>query len=389
MRSAGVLIAFAALLSACFERKIYEDTPVLRTDTAILDVESEDAQGGLLTKTITVISNRSWNGSLSFEGEEEWVSLGMEEYANPSCSTMETALTLNFLDNYLEQPRNATLNLVCAGGQTATVHIIQSAPAPRITIDRERTATSLSPDEERLTVYFGTNGDWTASLEDSSEGISLSAESGSRTDTSLELVFGTNCAQEPGAKKSATLVLSRGDATDRITVTQQYWWPLLVVFHNGTSLMNEENWPFSSPKRSDLGTGSSSATFKGELTSFTLKFYVPLVFKLKATNGVWRNSAQGFVFNGEAGDYFEFCAPEGKTLRKLAYVTGHAAINLSVTDADGTVLEGGEAPADTYAPGAIYTWLLGGTQAGQPYRLTITKKGGVFVREVRLYFEMQ
>lgn len=265
--------------------------------------------------------------------------------------------------------------LVIEGGEgfqcePVTVSLNQCECTPYLNIDTERSLGEIVPLVATDTVFFSTNGDWIAHLENASDGISLEKTSGTNKENFVVVNFGENFGSEKtGSAKTATIVLESNGLSDEITVTQKYWWQVKLVFHNGTSLTSSSAWPLLAPlSTSDLPASSSKAAFKGELKTAPLRNYEGISLSIFMTSGMWRNSNQGFDVKGNTGDYVEISAVEGMTLAGVAVTVGAAYFRMELADAAGNAVKGGEYKASGWATHERQYWILSGTQPSTAYR---------------------
>lgn len=270
-----------------------------------------------------------------------------------------------------------------------TVTLRQRECTPFLFIDRDRSKEEILPIESIDSVFFSTNGNWTAHLENASEGITLGQTSGSNKELGLEVKFGENFGKEKtGVSKSATVVIESNGLREEITITQKYWWQVKLVFHNGSSLTSSSSWPFLSPmSASELPSSSSKATYKAVLKTAPLRNYEGMSISIFATSGMWRNSSQGFDVKGGVGDYIEISGAEGMTLVGAAVTSGAAYFRMEMTDVQGKAVTGGEYKSSGWKVDVRQSWVLSGTQPSTPYRWTFSVAATSMIHSLEYFYQ--
>ena len=147
-------------------------------------------------------------------------------------------------------------------------------------------------------------------------------------------------------------------------------------------------WPFETPGAGSVSstTADGRASFKGVETLFSLpQSEGGYGFKANFTNGIVKNSSQGFCVYGEDGDYLELPALPGLLLSSVTVLSGSSSTALKITDADGVPVVGGAGSSVFPAGGGSYTWDLFGTRQSVPYRLSLAGASAT-IQQLKLHY---
>lgn len=355
----------------------YRMIPSVTEINNILDIES--------TQTFFLDSNIPWTIRVK-EGSTADV-----EVLTPS-GTGSAEISVLVKDNLDFITKDAVLMIEAAEGfdfNPVTVTLHQRECTPYLEIDRERSRTEILPLESVDTVFFSTNGDWEAHLEDVSGDITLDKTSGSNKEWSLVVNFGKNLGKEAvGSTKTATVIIESNGIREEIIISQKYWMHVELVFHNGSSLTASAKWPLlESLSTANLPASSTKPAYKGELVSAPMRDYPDITLSILATSGMWRNSNQGFNIKGAVGDYIEISAISGKSLMAVAVTVGTSSFNMSLTDVNGVVVEGGECITSGWKVHVPQYWMLTGTQPSTPYRWTFSTAATSMIHILEFFYQ--
>lgn len=269
------------------------------------------------------------------------------------------------------------------------VTLRQKSHTPFLSIDRGRSRTSVCPISSVDTVFFSTNAEWTARLEDASEGISLTRDYGTKRDSCIIVDFGTNCgSQATGSVRSARLVIEAGGLSEEIAISQEYWWRVGLVFHNGSGLTPAASWPLLSPlAAADIPGSSSKAVHKGELVTASLRGNTDMTLSIYATSGIYRNSNSGLVIKGNTGDYIAFSPVVDRKLVAVCVASGTTSFRMELTDNSGTVVDGGQYKSQGWTPDVPQYWMLSGTAVSTGYRWSFVSNTTVMIHSMEYFFK--
>lgn len=171
-----------------------------------------------VTGTLTITSNVSWTAVIS--PAASWVSVAPASQENETLKEVATQVTLTFQDyDNMTANRAATLVVETTDGkkkvEVAVIQNKKEAFVQFVSGDTDYVGSAAGSVE----LSFISTGDWTASLEDAADGITLPVTSGTKDVNKLTVNFGEYmCA---GASRSATVVLtSASGISDRVQVRQ-------------------------------------------------------------------------------------------------------------------------------------------------------------------------
>ena len=209
-------------------------------------------------------------------------------------------------------------------------------------------------------------------------------------DGGLEVVAMRNGDRDVTSLTGA-LNLSAGSVTG-LGVIEDGSLPELVPVDIRVSFMTDAEtpafvWPFASPS-SDISTSWGTATYAGQEIAYTLpENQGGHVFKIFCTNGVCKNSIQGFRFGGSAGAYIEFPTLKGLYLTSVTMVSGNSSSTLQIKGADDSVVIGGNITASFGAAGDSHTWILYESVRSKTYRMVTTGDSAIGLRHLYLHYD--
>jgi len=166
-----------------------------------------------------------------------------------------------------------------------------------------------------------------------------------------------------------------------------------LKFHTGSAFVD----PFAFPELS-MGTSFSyddESKFSPEgqrnvvISAVANEANGGLTYKLFSQKGYWKNSSQGFRSFPDIGDYIEFPAFEGLSLKAVKWTFGYQGYNNypGLASSDGQFVVGGE-PLRTYTQTGDFTvWTNLNTSENTAYRITPSSSGSaVACRNFTLYY---
>lgn len=234
--------------------------------------------GSTVTGTLDISSNVSWSASVT----SDWVTVHPANWSNDSFVTGNATLTLSFQDyDSLTENRTCILRIATDDGKkTLEIPVIQNKKEAFVQFTGGSTEY-IGSEAGNITLEFVSTGDWTASLKNAADGISLPVTSGNKDANTLTVEFAEfMCA---GQTRTATVVLtSASGITDEVTVFQKGT-DLFLDFSGG-------NQPFTT----DIAYGTMITNTQTEYT-----------LSLNGTD-------YGFVFYAKGG-YTLINKPEGQT----------------------------------------------------------------------------
>ncbi|MBQ9548725.1 MAG: hypothetical protein IJV01_06180 [Bacteroidales bacterium] len=144
------------------------------------------------------------------------------------------------------------------------------------------------------------------------------------------------------------------------------------------------SWPFATPAASTVS--SSLTDHKGSFRGVKTDFVMPADkgghrFSIYASDGIARHTTQGFRFKGDAGDYMELPAIEGKRLKTVTLITTNVP-KCVVCGPNGETIPGG----NIISTGSNSTWELYGGAANTRLRLALAAAGSVHMAQLRLRY---
>ena len=262
--------------------------------------------------------------------------------------------------NYdVESGKEATVILSAENAEDITINISPEICVPKLEIDAGQIMTDVLPGPGSYLIAFDTNETWTAALtDDSSEGITLSAEDGEPGD---ELFVTFPSATLTGA--SATVVITTNSGlTETVTFTQKGC--LFIPFrmwpdNNGwskhaTSLTGGSSNKYDIPRSVDDSNAYVAAndSYIGKDSSGW-----QYTFHAGTEETMFRSEHSGLVIGSVTQNpafYIEFPAVEGKTLKRVQIMLGNSDVKLTnweqtatgtsgyMTDSEGNITSGGE-----------------------------------------------
>lgn len=154
---------------------------------------------------------------------------------------------------------------------------------------------------------------------------------------------------------------------------------------------NALSWPLSPKQPSWEDYKNSTNNLIGPFTSseyptIEYKFFVQTI----TSNNNWRTTGgQGLRFGGTIGDYMQLCPVEDYKITKIYIRGGNGKViaTYSVTDANGSVVVGGEAYKMENTNNHEKTFTLTGTSANTEYRLMLNSTGQAAIREIGISYE--
>ena len=193
-------------------------------------------------------------------------------------------------------------------------------------------------------------------------------------------------------KETGPLNLQKGAVTS-IGVIEDGTLPELAPVDIRMSFMTDAEtpafqWPFVSPS-SNISSSWGTATYANQEVEYTLpESEGGYVFKIFCTNGVCKNTIQGFRFGGAAGAYIEFPELRGLYLTSVTMVSGNANSSLIVQGADGSSVLGGDVTASFGAAGDTYTWDIYEATRSKVYRLITGSDSAIGLRHLYLHYDL-
>lgn len=257
----------------------------------------------------------------------------------------------------ISSPKTATVILRAEGCGDVAINISQNRAVPRFSIDREKTSDITFPIEYKHTIYLNTNVSWTAELgEGTSPGVTLSDLEGSFEENVLTVNFPVaslnsghtavvNFKTENGLSDSITLVQEPAILINFRKYSDNNGWT-----YNNNSVLNYDG--ASIPRGDTSGPPFGPGTYRmldGTHNTFTL-------YSGEKDDAVIYQNHSGLVIGDSSAPafYVEFPSFEGKKLTRIRVMLGNSVeklknvesgapgTTLTVTDAEGNVVKGGE-----------------------------------------------
>ena len=203
---------------------------VLTASTSEVKVPASMPDESAVTGSLTITSNASWTAAIS--PAVDWVSVAPASLENETLKEVATTVTLSFQDyGNMTEDRTATLVVQTADGK-------KKVEIPVIQNKKEAFVQFVSGDTDYIASVAGSieldfisTGDWTASLKDAADGISLPVTSGNKDVNKLTVSFGEYmCA---GASRSATVVLTSASGSTAQVQVRQLGTELYLDFSGG------------------------------------------------------------------------------------------------------------------------------------------------------------
>lgn len=185
-----ILLLFLPVLflTGCLNQGLSEVPLELSSDKedvfAVADIMTGD---GELTKTIKVISNRSWSAHLNdlknpidesdATQSVPWGSLDIEEHSNVTGVTDEVEITVNFNRNYSKEQINGVLNIYSEGMMRKSIPLTQAGAVYVVKVEPVN-AEDVSDNGGTIFLNVTSNTHWKASIDPSTtaDAVLLTAE---------------------------------------------------------------------------------------------------------------------------------------------------------------------------------------------------------------------
>ena len=305
------------------------------------------------TLDISIRSNCAWTAKV---GDASTASVTLSTSEGYKSGVLSAIIKTNY---DVESGKEATIVLSAENAGDVMINISQEICIPRLEIDAGQIMTDVLPGPGSYLIAFDTNETWTAALtDDSSEGITLSAEDGEPGD---ELFVTFPSATLTGA--SATVVITTNSGlTETVTFTQKGC--LFIPFrmwpdNNGwskhaTSLTGVSSNKYDIPRSVDDSNAYVAAndSYIGKDSSgWQYTFYAG------TEETMFRSEHSGLVIGSVTQNpafHIEFPAVEGKTLKRVQIMLGNSDVKLTnweqtatgtsgyMTDSEGNITPGGE-----------------------------------------------
>ena len=161
------------MAGSCLTKNFSEETPSLSLDVETLEIPGDLESGEIVSGTVTVSSNRSWNAEIV--PAVDWVQIDAESYEDLAGVSADVPVTLTFTDNAGDFPRVANLVVTTASGMK-NVKLVQQPLVPRLAPDFSVASEPVHYEGGEVSVDVVSNVKWGAALTEISEGASVSLE---------------------------------------------------------------------------------------------------------------------------------------------------------------------------------------------------------------------
>lgn len=261
-------------------------------------------------------------------------------------------------------------------------------------------------------INFGASVDWNLTVKESSgvSNVSLSESSGGPTSRGdVVLRFDRNGADPGGSHKIVLQLSSASFSPIEYTLTQKGCIHLdfldYHIWEENPTWSYQFKWAWESPAKADFPATVNDGRYLNQEMELT----APGGFVFKAMGktwtgdatpqgGIWYNAQkQGFLIGRAKGSYLEMPALPNLTLKAIVYEPSHRLnTTVMVTDADGTVLPGGESWKSTGGDAMIVTremmenhfFELQDTKPNTPYRIVLNANGAaITLKDLVLIYE--
>lgn len=283
---------------------------VLQSSEESVTALAEMPGGVSVVKNLTITTNISWTAD--FEPAVDWVSVYPALYEQEDREKANVDIVLTFQPNAsITDDRSTTLVLTAADNKgRLEIPVVQNKKEATVQWVSEAT-DYIATAAGSVTLNFVATSAWTASLENASDGISLSATSGDPTVSSLEVNFTEFFG--PGAVRGATVVLSLGNGVKAGLPVRQIGTELYLDFING-------NQPFTTDIPYDTQVSGEETEYTMSCNGSTYKFFFYSAGGYKFVTGVDGKTC-GFMTS--KNDWVKLPAVEGMKLKTAEVYTSN------------------------------------------------------------------
>lgn len=230
------------LMTACLDHGLSEVPLELSSDQeevfAVADIMTGD---GELSKTIKIISNKSWSAHLNdldnpidesdVSQSVPWGSLSVEEHSNVTNVTDEVEITVNFNRNFSKSQINGVLNIYSDGGLRKSIPLTQAGVIYSLAANYDGD-NPVSDNGGMINIEVKSNAPWSVRVDESTTADAVLLNSEGIDNGTVQIRLRSN---DDPVTKSLKLVFSADDCDDVVLdLVQKEIDPSIKIFDFNT-----------------------------------------------------------------------------------------------------------------------------------------------------------
>ncbi|MBR1869378.1 MAG: BACON domain-containing protein [Bacteroidales bacterium] len=226
--------------------------------------------------------------------------------------------------------KDATIIISAKGCKDIEIPLSQLQGEPYLRFTNGKTEDMVTEGTGGYSIPFRTNGAWKARIVSVKgwprDKVAMADSTGTKGSKTLPLYFSYASDFSVNEAEIVVRFSAEGVSEDVFYTIRQKPCIRIRWFNTDTNVMDgasSAKCPISQPPFSDLATSSGNALSKYKKTEFDI---IPTgtdhVLKAWSTPGIWRNSSWGLLLGGAVGDFIQFPAIAGHTLKKVVFRRG-------------------------------------------------------------------
>ncbi|MDD6151950.1 MAG: hypothetical protein PUB45_06490 [Bacteroidales bacterium] len=309
---------------------------------------------------------------------------------SPESGYCSGVLTLEVPENMdLVNEKQATVVVHAEDCNDVVIEVRQRNASPYILFEGGENSAKRESGLFNQIISFKTNSNWTASItaNDGFLNPTLSAESGTKDETSLSVLFPPAACFGKIATMTVSLTPENGESVS-FTISQD---PVLRArIIDPATGKRVDDWPFSSPTSKEVKTSKPSDPSKDPFYQQpgVLTLASGYDIRILSQIGLWRNTSTGLIMGG-TGSYLGFPAIEGHRLVSVTYVTAGKPTDLllSIREEDLSTVVNGGAEVSINENYKTHTWELPDSRPGCGYVMYSSAEGRFYMGDLILRYE--